>query len=354
MRVLLSEGSSLSARQMILALGPTGASIEICDPNPICLGRFSRYVRAWHRCPPWNVDPVGYLRFLASRLETEHYDVLIAVHDQAFLLARFRADLGRRVGLALPDFASLKRVQSKAEFIRVLDELGLPYPPTVLVRTRRELEAAGTPPCYIKLAHSTAGCGVWRVGSQNEVAAVADRLEAAGLLDGRREVLVQQPAAGVLRMIEAVYQHGRLVGAHCSEARAQGVGGSAWARESVLDPPVLQHLASFGTHLDWHGGLCVDYLHDPRTGQPSYIDANPRPGETFNAILSGVNLAECLVKVSLGQEVPSLPPPRPGVRTHTIFMHLMALASDGASRRRLWAELGSASGPPPTLRQQPG
>jgi predicted ATP-grasp superfamily ATP-dependent carboligase len=242
----------------------------------------------------------------------------------------------------VPDFAALERLQSKAEFLRVLDELGLPHPPTVLVRTRRELEAAGTLPHYIKLEHSTAGCGVWRVDDRAAVSAVADRLEAAGLLDGRHTVLVQQPAPGVLRVLQAVYQRGRLVAAHCSEACAQGVGGSAWARESVLDPPVIEHLAALGAHLDWHGGLCMDYLHDPATGRPSYIDANPRPGETLNATLSGLNLTELLVQVSLDQEVGQPPTPRSGVRTRTVVMGLMALAHAGAPRRRLLAELHRA------------
>ncbi|MGZ3432119.1 MAG: hypothetical protein ACXWN0_10410, partial [Isosphaeraceae bacterium] len=133
MRIILSEGSSLSARQAISALGPTGARTEVCDPDPLCLGQFSRFVRAWHRCPRWNVDPVGYLRFVADRLAAERYDVLLAVHNQAFLLARFRDELSRRVGLALPEFAALERVQSKAEFLRVRDGLDLLHPPTVLV-----------------------------------------------------------------------------------------------------------------------------------------------------------------------------------------------------------------------------
>ena len=342
MRILLSEGSSLSARQAISILGPTGALIDICDPDPLCLGRFSRFVQAWHRCPRWNVDPRGYLQFLAGRLDAERYDVLLVVHDQAFLLARFRADLGRRVGLALPDFASLERLQSKAEFLRVLDELGLPHPPTVVVRTRDELIASGKPPCYIKLSHSTAGSGVWRLSDRGEMPALADRLEAAGLLDGHHEVLVQQPAPGTLRVIQSVYQRGRLVGAHCSEARAQGVGGSAWARESVLDPQVIEHLTALGAHLQWHGGLCMDYLHDPETGRHSYIDANPRPGEPFNAYLSGLNLSQRLVQVSLDQQIPPQPTPRSGVRTHTVVMSLMALAHEGASRRRLLTELRRA------------
>jgi predicted ATP-grasp superfamily ATP-dependent carboligase len=342
LKVLLSEGSSLSARQAISALGRTGARIEICDPDPLCLGRFSRFVRKWHRCPRWNADPRGYLLFLADLLDAERYDVLLAVHDQAFLLARFRADLRSRVGLALPEFAALERLQSKAGFLRVLDELGLPHPPTNLVRTRDELETGATPPCYIKLAHSTAGAGVWRVQDRREVRVVADQLEAAGLLDGRVEHLVQQPAPGVLRIVQAVYQRGRLVGAHCSQARAQGVGGSAWAREGVVDPAVIEHLTALGAHLEWHGALCIDFIHDPETGRASYIDANPRPGETLNATQSGLNLAELLVHVSLDREIPLPPTPRSGVRTHTIVMSLMALAFEGASRRRLLIELRRA------------
>ena len=342
MRVLLSEGSSLSARQAISALGPTGVTIEVCDPDPLCLGRFSRFVRAWHRCPHWNADPGGYLRFLADRLDAERYDVLLAVHDQAFLLARFRDDLGRRVALALPDFAALERLQSKAEFLRVLDELGLPHPPTLLVRTRRELETGRTPPCYIKLARSTAGCGVWHVRDRREMGALADRLDAAGLLDGARDVLVSADARFSITLSHPgrSTSTGGWLQAHCLKARSPRrlvVLRRVW--ESVHDPPVIEHLAALGAHLNWHGGLCMDYIHDPETGSPSYIDANPRPGETLNATLSGLNLSQLLVQVSLGQEVSPPETPRPGVRTHTVVMSLMALAHEGAPRRRLLAEL---------------
>jgi hypothetical protein len=49
--VLFSEGSSLCARQALSALGPLGYRIDVCDPNPLCLSRFSRFVRRFHRSP---------------------------------------------------------------------------------------------------------------------------------------------------------------------------------------------------------------------------------------------------------------------------------------------------------------
>ena len=55
-----------------------------------------------------------------------------------------------------------------------------------------------------------------------------------------------------------------------------------------------------------------------------------------------LNDSQRLVQTSLDQDVPPLPPPRPGVRTHTVVMGLMALGHEGAPRRRLLAELRRA------------
>jgi predicted ATP-grasp superfamily ATP-dependent carboligase len=343
LRILFTEGSSLSARQALYALGPTGAVIDVCDPRPwFCLARYSRYVRACHRCPPLGADPRGYLDFLIERLGAGRYDVLLPTHDQVFLVSRFRAALPARVRVPVPNFAALERLQGKAEFLRLLTELGLPHPPTAPVRTSGELARACSYPCYVKLSVGTAGRGVWLVRSPAEGRQVADHLERAGLLAGGAEVLVQQPAPGVLGVAQAVFRRGRLVAGHCYEARALGVGGSARARISAAHPPVLGHVAALGAHLGWHGALTVDYLWDPASRRPAYIDANPRLGESLNATLSGVNLSAVLVAVALDRPVPPPASPQLGVKTHAISMALLALAEAGAPRRRLLAELACA------------
>jgi predicted ATP-grasp superfamily ATP-dependent carboligase len=343
LRVLLTEGSSLSARQAVYALGRCGYHIEVCDPKPLlCQARYSRYVRVCHRCPSFTADALAYVRFLSQRLRDGAFDVLLPVHDQAFLLARCRDRLPPRPGLALPEFDAMERLQSKAGFLRLLVELNLPHPATVLVRNRAALEGSCSYPCYIKLAYSTAGCGVWHVGGPAELRPVADLLEKMGLLDGTHEVLVQQPAPGTLGVVQCVFQHGRMVGGHCYMARAIGVGGSAMARESVHHPLVLEHLSRLGAFLNWHGALTLDYLTDPEGRRPAYVDANPRLGEIFNATLSGVNLADLLVRVSLDKPVPPVPPGKAGVRTHSVLMALLAAAQEGQSRRKLVAELARA------------
>jgi predicted ATP-grasp superfamily ATP-dependent carboligase len=341
--ILLSEGSSLSARQTLYALGPAGHVIDVCDPrSAMCLARFSRHVRACHRCPSFTADPDGYLTFLEARLRATHYDVLLPTHDQVYLLAGCRDRLGVLTGLPVPEFAALERLQSKASFVRLLHELALPHPPTTIVHTRAELQEACTFPCYVKLSHSTAGCGVWYLGDATAMRVLGGKLEAEGLLSGASEVVVQQPASGTLGVAQSVFQKGRLVAAHCYMARALGVGGSARARVSVSHPIVIKHLASLGAHLHWHGALMLDYLWDEVRDRPEYIEANPRIGETFNATQSGVNLCELLLQVGLGITVPAAPPSRPGIRTHSLLMTLLAAGERGQTRRRLLRELATA------------
>ncbi len=78
-------------------------------------------------------------------------------------------------------------------------------------------------------------------------------------LAGQR-IIVQQPAAGRYCVVQAVFQHGRLVAAHCYTLRARGVGGSAHARESVTHPQVVEHASVLGEALAWHGALHMEYF----------------------------------------------------------------------------------------------
>src|SRR6516164_7503083 len=105
MRVLLSEGSGLTSRQVATRLGALGHHVEILSSTPVCLTRFTRAVRALHRVPRFADDP----------------------------LAWFEA------ATVVPDFAALRRVQDKIEAWRTLDAIGVPQPHSVVVRSKDDL-----------------------------------------------------------------------------------------------------------------------------------------------------------------------------------------------------------------------
>jgi predicted ATP-grasp superfamily ATP-dependent carboligase len=277
---------------------------------------------------------------LNERLHHEQYDVLLPVHDQVYLLARVREILSQRVGVALPEFESLAQVQSKAQFSELLDSLSLPQPSTKVVRTRGELDQVSCEfPCYAKLSYSTAGCGVWLVENRAELRRLSNELEGAWAETEFPEMVLQAETKGSSCVVAAVFQDGRLLAAHAYRTRQTGVGGSAQARESVSHPHVYEDVARLGAHLCWHGAMHVEYFHDDATDRPTYIETNPRIGETFNATLSGTNLCELLVNVSLGDAPTSQLPSRIDVKTHSLMTSLLAAGERGDSRHSLLAEM---------------
>lgn len=337
LRILLSEGSSLSARQTITALGEAGYLLDVCDPNPLCITRFSRFIRHCYRCPAVGTDPLGYLAFVLEHLRQQPYAVLLPVHEQAFLFAKVRDRLPIGVGVALAPFDAFVQVQGKVAFARLMQGLGLPQPPTYIVRSREELEAACRFPCYLKTDYSTAGQGVWRITERGERDRVVFALQQQGWLDGTHELVVQEEAHGVLCQAQAVFAHGLLLAAHCTQTRGVSVGGGHAARMGVDHASVRDHLATLGQVLRWHGPLALDYLFNEATGSPTYLECNPRLVEPMNATLSGVNLADLTVRVALGEEgiASEMVGGLFGIRSHSLLAILLGIADHGGSRRDL-------------------
>jgi predicted ATP-grasp superfamily ATP-dependent carboligase len=336
LRVLLSEGSSTAGREAVTILGLLGHHVEICDPSPWCMARFSRFVRKFHRCPPLRDDPAGYLAFIDALLARRHFDVLLPTHEQGFLFARVQERFAEKVALASPSFESYRAAHSKAGFSRVLSELGLPQPTTTIVKSEGELRAAVRFPCVIKTSIGTASRGVWFVRDAREFEeAVRELVSADAFVD---EILVQDFISGATEKAQSVFCNGRLVGFHAYRGIAFGVGGGEAVKESVGRPQVRAMLERIGQRLGWHGALSVDYLVPEQDSTPLLVDCNPRLVEPMSAYLAGTDLIGLLLDVSRGETPAPLPPSREGVRTHLAMQALLGIAAREESRRALLRE----------------
>ena len=341
LRVLVSEGNSTSAREAVTILGLSGHLVEVCDPSPWCLARFSRFVQKFHRCPGLRDDPDGFLRFVEELLAARHFDVLLPIHEQGFLLARVQERLGDRTGLALPGFASYRAAHSKAGFSRLLDQLGLPQPVTRIVKSADELRDVVRFPAIIKTSIGTASRGIWFVRNEADLEGALQELSAPDLSANGAftdEVLVQEWVAGTTEKAQAVFCRSKLVGFHAYRQIAAGAGGGEAIKQSVSRPELRAHLATIGENLAWHGALSVDYVLRDDSATPLLIDCNPRLVEPMNAYLAGVDLVGLLLRVSQGEVPAALPQSRAGVRTHLAMQVLLGCASRGGTRRDILCE----------------
>jgi predicted ATP-grasp superfamily ATP-dependent carboligase len=336
-RILLSEGSSLSAREAVTALGFAGYRVELVSSDPLCLARFSRFVDHVHPAPSCGADPDGYLDAVLDVVARRSIDVLLPVHEQAYLFAAGRRRLPAGLGVALADFAAFEQVQSKTALTTLLSRIGVPQPVTEIVHAAQDL-ASGRPfPYFVKGAFGTASSGVRRIDDVTQRDALAREFEQRGAF--AEGVVVQAAANGPLERVQAVFDHGRLVAVHAYRQVAAGPGGGDVLKISVRRPQARLSVEKIGTALDWHGALSFDYIVDEATGVPTFFDANPRLVEPMNAWFSGVDLAGALLKISLGEKPEAQPDGTEGVVTRLGLMGLLDAANQRGRRRDVVREL---------------
>ncbi|MBZ6103605.1 hypothetical protein ACF1HU_28880 [Streptomyces olivaceus] len=344
-RVLLTEASSASAREILTVLGRQGHEVGVMDSGGPSLTARSRWVARRHRGPRFSAGPERYLAALRRVLTEYEYDVVLPTHEQLVALARHREEFGALgAGLAVPAFDSVRRVQDKAETVRLFRTLGLPQPDTALVADEKALLAqADRLPAYVKLPVSTSSRGVWRATGPAELAEAAARPEVRETFDRGGEILVQKALRGPLVMAQSLFDRGALAGAHVSVRSREGAQGSASAKESLALPEATRHLAELGAALEWHGPLSMDGILDESLGTVHYIDVNPRLVEPVNAQLAGVDLVPRWLALSRGEAVGPPPPARAGVRTHMLLMAVLRHAEVGRGRSAILGELVRAA-----------
>jgi len=340
MRVLLSDGSGLTARQCAPLLTRAGHEVGVLAASPLVLARMTGAVRRWHCTPVFGTDPLAWAEAMLAVLDTGAYDVLLPTQEQVAVLSLLTEQVTRRgVATAVPPFAALRRVQDKLAAEDLLSELGLPRPAATIARTPQQLLAV-SPPAYLKAPIGTASTGVRHVTTS---AQLPDACRALGALSAFTlgGVLVQAPVPGPLWMVQTVFDSGRLLAAHANRRDRTGSGGGASHKTSVAVAPIRPALERIGATLGWHGALSCDVIEGP--DGPVIIDINPRLVEPGNAAAAGLDLVDVLLDVATRQPARPRPTAHPGVHTFQLLPALLGAAAAPHSRRSLLRELTTAA-----------
>jgi predicted ATP-grasp superfamily ATP-dependent carboligase len=329
MRILLSEGSGLTSRQVAGRLGSLGHEVEILSSSKICLTRFTRHVRAVHDVPRFGLDPFGWLA-AAERIAGERkIDLLFPTQEQVTVLSARRKYL--RVTTIVPPFTSLARVQDKISAFRTLEAVGAPQPQTFVISSVDDLRNVATYPIFVKRPVSTASSGVRRATNAQELGAAAREF---GL--GQFELIAQSQASGPLAMVQAVADRGHLVAHHACLRLREGVGGGASLKESIALPKLAEMLVRLVAALDWHGALSMDLI--VADSGPVIIDVNPRLVEPANALAAGVDLVAAMLDVAGNAPAQERSSGGAGVRTRQTLLAILGAAEQRGARGAILRE----------------
>jgi glutathione synthase/RimK-type ligase-like ATP-grasp enzyme len=215
-RILLTEGSGLTSRQVATRLGELGHRVEILSSTRICLARFTKHVRKVHKVPGFGSQPLAWLEAAARICRDGAVDMLFPTQEQA--VSALQGALPVRT--VVPDFDSLLTVQDKISACKTLAEVGVPQPRTIVLEGEKDIAKIERYPVFLKQPVSTASSGVRRARSEAELREAA---RALGL--GRQKLIAQEAVSGRLAMIQALADEGRLVAFHANARIREGAGG---------------------------------------------------------------------------------------------------------------------------------
>ncbi len=325
MKILLTEGSGLTSRQVAGRLSAMGHHIEVLTSDNMCLARFTRHVRKLHRVPKYGETPIAWLHAALAVFDAGAFDVLFPTQEQVAVLAAAGVDT------AVPNFTALCAVQDKVSAFATLTRLDIPQPFGAVVRSTTDLQAWRSFPAYVKQPIGTATTGVQRV----------ERLSDLSAIQVGSGVLVQRAVDGPLAMVQSVFYRGELVASHANLRVRLGANGGASHKLGIDDGDIRGHLIKLGEDLNWHGALSADVILT--TEGPMFIDINPRLVEPANAWESGVDLVGAMLDVAVGKRPTPQPPGTPGRRTHQTALAVLGAAQSGKGRKGVTKELVAAA-----------
>ncbi len=340
MRVLLTEGSGLTSRQVAGLLWAKGHDVGVLSCDPLGLTRFTRSVKRWHPIVAFGSDPLGWLDTALDIYQTDGYDLLFPTQEQTAVLAAYPQQLANAgVITAVPTFESILAVQDKLAARATLRRLGLTQPESEILTSRDELAAWDRFPVYIKTPIGTATSGVHRLEESADLHHLLDvDLNADFFADGG--VLAQMPESGPLAMVQTVFDHGRLIAFHANLRIRQGARGGASHKRSTHAPQARRMVQELGEALHWHGALSLDVILTD--DGPSIIDINPRLVEPMNAHHSGVDLVGAMIDIANNNHPAEQPGGHPDINTHQLLLAILGAAQNDRGRQGIATEIVSA------------
>jgi hypothetical protein len=334
MKLLFCEGSSISARESLTALGLLGHEIIICDPNPFCICRFTSFKIKYYKCPLINEDTDKYFDRILEIIRKEKIDILIPVHEQALLFSKHLDELRKYVKIELPVFENYIQLFSKIKFLDLLTRLKIPHPETILCKDHTEIRKLIFYPCFLKTDYGTASSGVWKICNEADLNNILETVEENG-----NEYLLQEPARGKFEIAYSLFDNGNLISFHSCQRIKEGARGSSCAKVGVDRPDVQRHFEQIGKELNWHGPLAIDYFYNEESNVPLYIDASPRLVEPMNAVINGINIPELLVNISACTGKEYRLKPSKGLKSHMLMMSLLFEAERTNNRKEIVKEI---------------
>ena len=273
--ILLTSGRIPASLELARALYQQGHRIIVAESLKTHLCLHSKAVAQCHYVRAPGADELGFREDILRLVRIEKVDLILPMCEEAIYLSRLLPMLPDSCELFCKDYALMRQVHSKWEFIELAKALRLPVPKTTLVRTRKLSPRFQKKGYVVKPVFSRSGQGVYIQDPGTPMPPDVNYED--------RPWILQERLLGNQYCTFSIAHHGKVISTVIYKTRVRlGFIGACF--QKVEHRKVTQWIEKFVKGTNWHGFVSFDFI-EGQDQRVYAIECNPR-------ITSGIHVME--------------------------------------------------------------
>lgn len=306
-RVLLVDGCDRQTLPLAKIYKSMNCHVTTLNASKLDNGYASRYPDNKIVSPQIKDNKSAHIAEIKRLLSTGNYDVAVTTSDDtAEGLALMKEEFKGKVHIAMVDPALFYLAYDKNNTMRICMNNAIPCPKTYFDKSCVEdlLKESLTYPMVVKPCKSFGAIGYHRVDNEAELIEICKDIEG-----GLQNYVIQEyiPQTDIQYECAMFVDENNVVKTACVFSKNRWFpvnGGSSTCNVTVDRPDIIESCTRLLQTINWRGAADIDLIQDPRDGIAKIMEINPRVSGSVKVVLkSGVNIAEQIIQLAMGQEV---------------------------------------------------
>lgn len=338
MKILVTDGNNRASLAITRSLGREGHEVIVGAERLSCLASCSKYCKKSFTYSDPEKYSESFLLEVLQLVKDEKIEVLMPVSEITTLLLMLKKGAFEKYcSIPFHSYDSVNKAASKAQVIRIAQNIGIPIPLTHFLENPDEINSAiifsstvGFP-VVVKPSRSRIlnidgwrATGVKYANNKNELIDIINNFS-----NDEYPLLIQERIYGHGVGLFTCFNHGEMIAvfSHRRHREKPPSGGVSVLRESIAFNKIIKNQSEkLLKELNWHGVAMVEFKQDNRTKDFKLMEINGRFwGSLQLAIDAGVNFPSILVKIAAGEDIVPVMSYKTGTKTRWLWGDIDAL-----------------------------
>jgi len=303
-KVGLLDGQTIQALIFAKQLKKAGYSVTLFCDTKLSYGYHTRYAAHKVLSPSTQHETLEFHKFLLNFLNNNKLDVIVPMNDySAKYLSENKEELQKLVRFLIPDKDVFMKGYDKNKLMKICNQYHFPHPKTIDLSALNKGEVVSnfTFPALIKPNETTGARGFMKVNSFDEL-----WLNYDAIFNEFGHCHLQEfiPPGGKQYKVQILIKDQLVIDSTVIEKiRFYPIqGGSSCFNKTIINHNLVTICTNVLKVINWEGFADFDLIEDPRNGDISIMEINPRVPACIKAsVVSGIDFPNAIVALSLNK-----------------------------------------------------